>query len=625
MTHLSLVEEERYGRREDEADSYAIDEEAQPLQKDSIELEDFNARCSLTLPAKLTLSARLQHAINPFTNFLKGPQPPQIQTISPWFPSIQTYPVDLLDRYFPTRKRKVAVLTSFCLLWVLLVGSILYKSTAASKVEGTDQPIQHIDCVKTLWGKDSECGLDGLECRPFNGSSFAFRCDANCAQVQVLNPRAVGSQEIIYQPLVIGGPVYRGDSFICSSAIHAGLVSDKTGGCGILSRVGTRNNFSSTQNNGIESIGFDSNFPLSFEFETGSDFKCQPDQRWVLLALSLVFTTVLSIFTTSATVQYFATFAILFAHVCLISDPPSVSDFSISVLSELFSSYAGRFLPAAFCSIVLYWICVQHSLHGLTAQFEKTFLWLGGCWFGALSNYTFEWIPLQRLRAHDLEQQPGAKLALAIIILIVVAVVLQQAYYFRLENRLLKYLALYGAFIVLIGICLLLPGLELRIHHYIFALLLLPGTGLQTRPSLLYQGILLGIFINGISRWGFDSVLQTPGALRNDGAFGSQLPAILKPDIFMWSETPDITFSWDIPPSQLGYDGISILVNDVERYRSYFGEISPPEDHFKWVKTSTMLPEYFRFGYLSGGNSLDYTKAGTWYSNGTWIAPKHSN
>lgn len=625
---MNRPSEERYGRREDEADPYTIDEEAQPLQKDSIELEDFNNENIIPKQQNIYSSrssrifTKIQHATNTFTNFLKGPQPPQIQAITPWFPSIQTYPVDLLDRISPTRKRKIAVLTSCCLLWALLVGYILYKSTAAGKIPGSGQQIQHIDCVKTLWHKDSECGLDGFECRPFNGSSFAFRCDANCAQVQVLNPRAVGSQEILYQPLVIGGPVYRGDSFICSAAIHAGVVSDETGGCGILSRVGSQNNFQSTPNNGMESIGFDSYFPLSFKFKSDSGFECQPDQRWSLLAISLAFTAILSIFTTSAAVQFFATFATLFAHVSLISDPPSVSDFSISVLSELFSSYAGRFLPAAFCSIVLYWICVRHSLRDLTAQFEKMLFWLGGCWFGALSNYTFEWIPIQRLRAHDLEQQPGAKLALAIIILIIVGIVTQQAYYFRLENRLLKYLTLYGILIVSIGVCLLLPGLELRIHHYILALLLLPGTSLQTRPSLLYQGILLGLFINGISRWGFDSVLQTPGALRNDGAFGSQLPTILKPDIFMWSETPDITFSWTFPSPQLGYDGISILVNDVERHRSYFGETSPPEDHFKWVRASPGFSEYFRFGYLSGGNSLDYTKAGIWYGNGTWIAPE---
>jgi hypothetical protein len=39
--------------------------------------------------------------------------------------------------------------------------------------------------------------------------------------------RSVGDQEVIYQPLVVGGGdelgTYRADSFICSAAVHRGL------------------------------------------------------------------------------------------------------------------------------------------------------------------------------------------------------------------------------------------------------------------------------------------------------------------------------------------------------------------------------------------------------------------
>jgi hypothetical protein len=79
----------------------------------------------------------------------------------------------------------------------------------------------------------------------------------------------------------------------------------------------------------------------------------------------------------------------------------------------------------------------------------------------------------------------------------------------------------------------------------------------------------------------------------------------------------NISFSWAASTS--GYDGISILVNDVERYRSFFGEALPAGDHFTWQRaSSSALPEYFRFGYLSEGQSLDYTKAGIWNVNGSW-------
>ena len=64
-----------------------------------------------------------------------------------------------------------------------------------------------------------------------------------------------------------------------------------------------------------------------------------------------------------------------------------------------------------------------------------------------------------------------------------------------------------------------LPKLRLRIHHYILGVIFMPGTRFRVRPSLAYQGLLLGFFINGIARWGFDSIIQTPAALgESDGS-----------------------------------------------------------------------------------------------------------
>jgi hypothetical protein len=628
---IHSADERGYGRREDEAGQYTVDEEAQPLHAESIELEDFRGtettsnlpffRHNQSLPRTAgCLSIRIRDIGRKLKVFVGGRHPPRIQSINPWLPSIQAYPVEWLDQKFPLRHQKLALLASFCISWIVLVASILHLSTAAGVIQGSEQPIQYIDCTESFWRRGNGCGLNGFECHPFNGTSFAFRCAANCAQVQVLNPYPIGSQHIVYRPLVIGGPVYRGDSFICGSAIHAGIVSDVYGGCGIVSLVGQSDNFPATRQNGIESVGFDSYFPLSFEFTSNPGVECKvKDQRWLLLVISLIFTTTISLFTTSASLQFFVIFTALFAHVSLISDPPSVSPYSISVLPELFSHFVGRFLPAAFCAIVLYWTCIKRSLDGLIAQIEKTVLWVGGCWIGALSNYTFGWLPLQRLYIHDLEQQPGAKLSLAIILIIIAIIVVQQVYYFRLERRLLQYLAVYGTFLAAIIACLLLPGLELRIHHYVMALLLLPGTSLQTRSSLFYQGLLLGLFINGIARWGFDAVLQTPGDLRGDAAFNSLLPSILEPVTSLGPAISNISFSWVMPPSLLGYDGISILVNDVERHRSYFTEALPRDDHFTWARnSSSALPEYFRFGYVNAGQSLDYITAGVWNVNGSW-------
>lgn len=433
-----------------------------------------------------------------------------------------------------------------------------------------------------------------------------------------MNPRAVGDQQVNYQPLVVGGgtedgspgPIYRGDSFLCAAAIHAGIVSNDRGGCGVVRLVGRRDRFDASHRHGIQSLGFDSAFPLSLSMQPHVSSSGCADLRWPLFAVSLVFTCLASLFMTSPALFFGTVFGAIYFHVGLASDPPNLSSY-YSIVSLLL----GRFLPAAFVAFVVYRYCVRRTLDGLQAQVEKTVLWLGGCWVGALTNYTFDFIPISRLTPRDIAQQPGAKAALAIIIVVLVLLVVGQIWFLRLEGRLPRYLALYILFGITLGLFVAIPGLSLRIHHYILALLLLPGTAIQTRPSLLYQGLLVGLFINGVARWGFDSILQTPAALLGDGQTHSILPIIPPPAL----TSDQITFRWDPPPTVASndngtYDGMSILVNDVERYRGYH-DTDPPT--FTWQRDSR-LPYYFRFALLQGPNRGDYTKAGTWLPDGSW-------
>ncbi len=103
-----------------------------------------------------------------------------------------------------------------------------------------------VGCGDTFWLLGNQCGFDGNDCRPFNGSGFAFGCPASGARYEVLNICALGNQESIYQTLVVSGPandrdakpVYCGDSFICSAAIHAGVISNAAGGCGLVQLIG---------------------------------------------------------------------------------------------------------------------------------------------------------------------------------------------------------------------------------------------------------------------------------------------------------------------------------------------------------------------------------------------------
>ena len=409
---------------------------------------------------------------------------------------------------------------------------------------------------------------------------------------------------------------YRGDSFICGAAIHAGVLQDSNGGCGVLSLVGEKSSYGAVTRNGIASVGFDSNFPLSFAFNrseqvVGAAGQCR-DPRWNLLALSIVMTCVFSLFTSHPATFFAPVFVITYFQVAMASDPPSYNDYP-----SLAATALGNFLPAAFIAYVMYRISIRRTLHGLRAQIEKTVLWVGGCWVGALSNITLDKIPINRLTPHDLKQQPGAITALVFIVLVIAAIAIHQASCYRIEGRLLRLLAIYAVLGISLGILSAVPGLDLRIHHYILGLLLLPGTALQTRPSLLYQGLLVGLFINGIARWGFASVLQTAAALRGDAQLATGvIPSILTPLI----NATNITFTWD--GLARGYEGVSVLVNDVERFRGF------PEDgdtSFTWTRRAAEnLPEFFRFGFVNympfGGVSYsDFTKAGIWWGNGTWV------
>jgi hypothetical protein len=593
------------------ASSEASDEEHYTIQESSY--------------ASKYIPPRLLHTWRNIVIWVKGPQPPRPWKINPYFPKIQTAPIRFIDNYFPKRKHKILLLVSFYFCWVLSFVLVLQRSAFAADIPGYGSPVR-IRCTDRFWNDRNDCGMNGDLCRPFGNATMPFRCPASCRRVQLLNPHAVGDQQVTYRPLVIGGPTdeeqslentyYRGDSFICGAAIHAGFIGDSSGGCGVVAQIGEKTNFPSVNRKHITSIGFDSYFPKSFTFLPGTQAQCR-DLRWPLFGVSLFFTIMLSLFTTSPAVFFTSAFIGIFFHVALASDPPDMTDYHaiISIALE-------HLLPAGFCMYAVYYFAVKRTLSGLEAQVEKTILWLGGCWIGALNNYTFDNIPLERLTPHDIQNQPGAIPALITVVLCLFSIALGQVWAFRVEGRLPKYLAIYGILVGGVLALVAIPNMNVRIHHYILGLLLVSGTAMQNRPSLLWQGILIGLFINGVARWGFSSILETPDAIRGDAPSGSLLPLITAPIIrnnFGLADImPNITFDFDMPfPTD--YDGLSILVNDVERYHEYEERM---ESSWTWVKRMDGVSEYFRFGYLQGSGTADYTKAGVWGSDGSWTDMK---
>ncbi|GAB7365607.1 hypothetical protein MBLNU230_g6676t1 [Neophaeotheca triangularis] len=584
--------------------------------------------------------------------WVQGPSPPRIYKIAPIFPKLQRAPLKLLDNYASETRQRFWLLVAVYALWFAHCGIILRSSVKAASTSDEYGQRVNLECTTRLWESAQSCAIGGELCRPFADSDMAFRCPADCQDEFLLSPYTVGDRQVAYEPLVIGGPAsehdgpdsvanatYRGDSFICASAIHADLFRASTGGCGVLSLLGEQFAFHSSTRNGLRSTGFDSYFPQSFAFLSGSNLHdvCE-DPRWSLLTVSVFYTTMLSLFTTNSAVFFWSIFIMLFFHVSFASDPPSPMNYY-----DILSISLGNFLPATFCAWVTYSYTVKRSLENLTAQFEKTILWLGPAWIGALNNITFDRLPLQRLTPTDIKSQPGAIPTLVTIVLIIFLIALSQAWSFRIEGRMPRYLLLYALLVLSILTLIALPGESLRLHHYILALLLLPGTSFQNRSSLVYQGLLVGLFINGTARWGFASILETPAALLQGAPSGSLLPAVSVAAIGVGNITFDLGMLPVREETGIVYEGVSVLVNDVERSREWRDGVDVVDGRVSWTWTRHVaedasseekeitlgegeekkreLAEYFRFGYVSRSASGDYTKAGVWRGDGEWVKP----
>ncbi|KAG9314246.1 hypothetical protein JVU11DRAFT_5033 [Chiua virens] len=472
-----------------------------------------------------------------------------------------------------------------------------------------------VDCTSVFWTENAGCGLDGGLCAPFTNTSLDFRCPAQCSSVEVLNPRLIGNVELDFAPLLVGGgdaqKTYRADSFICSSAIQAGFISDSTGGCATVQLVGNFTDYLPITAYGLTSVGFPSVFPMSFRFSPSTSLTHCKDLRNDALAFNILITCALFlILRPKAIVLYWCLVCIGFWHIALFSQPQATPP-------PLDNAFAA-FLPTLFVCYGLWRVAVRFTLPVFAnSPFEAMIWYLAPYWTGVLTNLTMAQIPIESLTAQNITQQPGGLLALIIICLILLVIVINQIRVIRKTGYLPYYLGWHimgGLVVLVLG---LLPGLQLRLHHYIIAMALFPGTGFPTRLSAIYQGFLLGMFLNDVAGYGFDSILETAADLVGDGSTGSPLPTFLtnSSNYDAAISLANQTISWAPIPdsvSSQGWNGFSLLVDDVERY---VGSAL----NFSLASLETGLPHFFRLAYVTSGNPGDFTMPTTLWPNGTWI------
>ncbi|KAJ7487449.1 hypothetical protein B0H11DRAFT_1721030 [Mycena galericulata] len=469
-----------------------------------------------------------------------------------------------------------------------------------------------IGCTATYWLSENGCGLNGEACAPFNDSSLDFRCPAQCSGVILANPRAIGDEKMAFVPLIVGGGdanrTYRGDTFICAAAIQSGLISDSRGGCGTLDLIGNFTDFLPTTGHGLTSIGFPTVFPLAYRFRDTTSLTHCEDLRNPALAFNALITAFLFLLLRpKPIVLFWCLVCIGFWHIALFSQPqgpPPPLDVAF-----------GTFLPALFIAYAFWRLAWRFCLPAFRkAPIESMVLYLAPYWVGVLTGETTDRLPLERLTSSDLTKRSGAIATLVVIVLLIAAIALNQMRVFRKIGWLPYYLGWYviGGLVALV--LSQLPGLDLRLHHYVLAMVLTPGTGLPTRVSAMSQGYLLGLFLNGAAAYGFASILQTPAELVQDATLGTDLPTFLTNSTTYNPSIPLVnqTLLWDVPPP--GWDGFALLVDDVERYVG-------AALNFSLAAFQPGIPHFFRLALTSAGNTGDFTNAATLYPNGTWVDP----
>ncbi|TDL28594.1 LCCL domain-containing protein [Rickenella mellea] len=472
-----------------------------------------------------------------------------------------------------------------------------------------------ISCTATYWLANDQCGLNGQSCIPTNTSAFDFRCPAQCKDVTLANPRTIGAGQLDHVPLIVGGgdgnKTYRGDSFICAAAVQAGIIDDHKGGCGTLQLVSNFTDFLPLSSNGLTSIGFPSVFPVSFQLDPNESLSHCTDMRNAGLAFNiLALFALFLILRPKPIILFWSLVCVGFWHVTIFSQPqdfPPPLDVAFSI-----------FLPVLFISYGLWRLAFRFVLPAFSkAPIERAVWYIGPFWVGVLWNIVTAHIPLDRLTSSDIKGRNGALTVVIIGSIVVLIVIVNQLRIARKTGWLPHYFGWYVVGGLTALVLSQLPGLQLRLHHYIFGIVLMPATAFPTRASAVCQAFLLGLFLNGAAAFGLDSILQTAADLRRDAPLGSDLPSFMTNATNYNSSIPFLnqTIFWNaITDTDDGWDGFALLVDDVERYTG-------AALNFSLAALAEGIPHFFRLALQSQGVSGDFTKAATLWPNGTWVDP----
>ncbi|KAK8850721.1 hypothetical protein IAR55_004641 [Kwoniella newhampshirensis] len=495
----------------------------------------------------------------------------------------------------------------FLVIWltivILLIRQQYYLPSSPSMISCTASPWDD-------WPPDT-CGVNGTDCvEDLTGiDGKEFRCMGGCKETTLGNPRWIGDEKVDRVPLIVGGGdgqrTYRADSWVCASAIHSSLISPTLGGCVTFHALPYRFGFSdfvSSDSHGLQSTAFQPFYPGAFRLSSLPSTGCL-DIHYIMTgfnAFCLSITTVLLrppqplLFTILLVMGYF--------QIVLFSDAPSYPP----NWEQIFA----RLVPVLVTGYWAWKISFRTTMQGFKDLALEQAFWQGaGYWIGIESSTIFARLPISRLGYDALD--PAGVTALTIIVVIVVIIALVQAWEMRKLGFLRYYLIRYLPLVPILIILAFIPGYTLRVHHYLLALIAIPVLSLPNRISLFFQAFMLGLFLDGVGRWGWAGIIEQTASLLGDANAGTLVPIFFanttSSDLLQFSPIADIDKVYNV-------SSYSMLIDDIQYFSNY------PNDTLDL--SSLYLAEgvnhYFRLAYIANGSSLDFSDPVTRWSNGSW-------
>ncbi len=224
------------------------------------------------------------------------------------------------------------------------------------------------------------------------------------------------------------------DSWVCASAIHAGLISPYLGGCITINPLPYptgSSSFLNSTSHGLTSARFAPQFPGAYTLTSDPSTRCL-DLHPIVTGVNALCLLLTTLFLSPSPSILFSILTLLgYVLIVLFSDPPNQP--------PDWSGILGGLLPVLFTSYWIYRTSFRRTLNAFTSlPFDLSFWQGAGYWIGIESSTIFAKLPISRLGYGGLDA--AGVITLVIIIVIVVIVVAIQAWQMRKAGLLQYYL-----------------------------------------------------------------------------------------------------------------------------------------------------------------------------------------